>query len=411
MKMKSIRAIVLSMLLIFSLGGCTPTQVSNDGGSAIIQTSDSGVSLNGTASAENNSDESSSRLISTIEGSALELTEMFSELDLEQSADLTDAVFLTLKSNEDVIIDEEGVYVLSGAVENVTVVIEAAEDEKVQIVLDGVRIINEDSSAIYVKTADKVWLTTTDSENYMEVSGSFVADGDTNLDAVIFSTSDLVINGTGTLEIVSAQGNGITSKDDLKITGGTYLVTSSEDGFEANDSILIYDGDITIVSNKDALHSENDEDTSLGYIYIQNGTFNINAADDAIRGTSIVQIDGGTIDVETCREGIEGTFVQINGGEINIYAKDDGINATPKSSYDVVIEVNGGTIHVSMGSGDTDAFDSNGDIYINGGTIEIEANSAFDSDGTAQLNGGDVMVNGETITQITQSQMGGGKHR
>jgi len=60
-----------------------------------------------------------------------------------------------------------------------------------------------------------------------------------------------------------------------------------------------------------------------------------------------------------------------------------------------------------MGSGDTDAFDSNGDIYINGGTITVEATSAFDSDGIAELNGGNVKINGETITQITQTQMGG----
>ena len=73
---------------------------------------------------------------------------------------------------------------------------------------------------------------------------------------------------TGTLEIVSEEGNGIAGKDDLKITGGSYIITASSDGIEANDSIRIYDGDITIVSGKDALHSENEDDLSLGYIYI-----------------------------------------------------------------------------------------------------------------------------------------------
>jgi hypothetical protein len=107
-------------------------------------------------------------------------------------------------------------------------------------------------------------------------------------------------------------------------------------------------------------------------------------------------------------EGIEGTYVQINGGEITIYANDDGINAAAKSTYyDVVIEINGGTIYVSMASGDTDAIDSNGDIYISGGTIDIVATSAFDYMGTGELNGGEVTVNGEIITQLTQSMMGG----
>lgn len=84
-----------------------------------------------------------------------------------------------------------------------------------------------------------------------------------------------------------------------------------------------------------------------------------------------------------------------------MYAKNDGINAAPKVNNNVSIEVNGGTINVSMGSGDTDAFDANGNISINGGTIAVEATSAFDADGTAALNGGNVTVNGQKITQIT----------
>lgn len=413
MNIKKIKAIILAIVLSISVVGCTTTKDSS-GDSTINQTLDSEAvssetSTTETSTVKDNSEDSSSAVISSVEGSMLNVSELFTNRDLEQSADLTNATSIQLKSNEDVTIDTEGVYVLSGDVNNVTVIVEADDAAKVRIVLDGVSITNENAPAIYVKLADKVFVTSTGSNNYMEVSGTYEADGDTNLDAAIFSKEDLVLNGTGTVEIVSAEGNGVTSKDDLKVTGGKYIITSSGYSLEANDSICIYDGDITIDSDKDAIHSENDEDLSLGYIYIYNGTLNITAGDDAIRGNSIVQIDGGAINIETCTEGIEGTYIQINGGEIDLYAVDDGINATNKSDYDVVIEVNGGTINVSMGSGDTDAFDANGNIYINGGTIGIQANSAFDSDGVAELNGGEVTVNGQIITQITQSQMGGGK--
>lgn len=416
MKIKNIKASILAVLLSISVVGCTTTK-DNSGDLTTNQTSDTEVvssenSTTETSTVKVSSEDSSSAIISSVEGSMLSVSELFSNRDLEQSADITNAVAIQLKSNEDVTIDKEGVYVLSGNVNNVTVIVEADDQAKVQIVLDSVNITNENAPTIYVKLAEKVFITSTGSDNYMEVSGTYQADGDTNLDAVIFSKEDLVLNGIGTLEIVSNEGNGVTSKDDLKVTGGSYTIISSGDGLEANDSICIYDGNITIDSDKDALHSENDEDPSLGYIYIYNGTLNITATDDAIRGNSIVQIDGGSINIETCTEGIEGTYIQINGGEIDLYATDDGINATNKSTtYDVVIEVNGGTINVSMGSGDTDAFDANGDIYINGGTIGIQASSAFDSDGIAELNGGEVTVNGQIITQITQSQMGGGKHR
>ena len=402
--MKKILIFVAAALILssFILSGCSTSSSSE-------VTDSSGAELAAeTTTGDETLDIVSTSIVSSVDGSLLDTSELFSDRDMEQSADLSDAVYIELSSGEDVTITEEGVYVLSGEAEDVTVIVEADEEAKVQIVLDGVSIENEDAPAIYVKSADKVFITTTGSNNVMEVTGDYEADGDTNLDAVIFSKADLVLNGTGTLEIVSAKGNGITSKDDLKVTGGTYSITSLNDGLEANDSIRIAGGEITVVTDKDALHSENEDDASLGYIYILDGELNITAADDGIRGTSIIQIDGGVINIETCTEGIEATYIQINGGEISIYATDDGINATAKSSYyDVVIEVNGGTINLSIGGGDTDAFDSNSAIYINEGTIDISATSAFDSDGIAQLNGGTVTVNGQIVTEITQSQMGG----
>lgn len=393
-QLKSISAITLAALLTVSAVGCSKAQVGSGVAAATTQTATSTVSSSATSAAE---------------ASVLDTSALFSDRDLEQSADLATATQMNLESNQDVTLNKEGVYVLSGEVENVTVVVDAAKEAKVQIVLDGVSITNEDSPAIYVKAADKVFVTSTDSENRLEVSGSYVADGDTNLDAVIFSKADMTLNGTGILEIVSIQGNGISSKDDLKITGGVYTILSSADAIEANDAILINDGTITIDTDKDALHSENEEDASLGNIYIEGGALNITAADDAITGNNIVQIDGGTINIKTSEEGIEANNIKVNDGQITLYANNDGINATQKVNSDAAIEVNGGTIDVSMASGDTDAFDSNGDIYINGGTINVEAASAFDADGTAQLNGGNVTVNGEQITQITQSRGGGGR--
>ncbi len=403
-KLRSLSVITLAALISVAAVGCSNAQVGSEdatAAAATTQTATSTVSSSAKSTA-------ASTAASTAKASVLDKSELFSDRDLEQSADLATATPMKLESNQDVTLNKEGIYVLSGEVENVTVVVDAAEDAKVQIVLNGVSITNEDSPAIYVKAADKVFVTSTDSKNHMVVSGGYKADGDTNLDAVIFSKADMTLNGTGTLDIVSNEGNGISSKDDLKITGGVYTIQSSADAIEANDAILINDGAITIDSDKDALHSENDEDASLGYIYIEGGTLNINAADDAIRGNSFVQIDGGIINIKTSEEGIEANNIKINDGQITLYANNDGINASPKVNSDVVIEVNGGTIDVSMASGDTDAFDSNGNLYINGGTINVKAASAFDSDGTAQLNGGNVTVNGAKITQITQSRGGGG---
>ena len=337
----------------------------------------------------------------------LDSSDMFTERDLTQSADTSDAEQIALTDGEDAVITSAGVYVLSGSAENFTLTVNASKDDKVQIVLDGVSITNDDAPCIYVKCADKVFVTTTGSDNYLSVTGKFSSDGTTNTDAVIFSKDDLVLNGVGTLTVKSTD-NGITSKDDLKITGGTLTVVCESDALEVNDSIRIADGDITIRSNKDGLHAENGDDDSLGYVYICGGTLNVTASDDAIHAVSVVQIDAGDLTL-TGAECIEGTYIQINGGSIDITASDDGINGARKSSaYTAAVEINGGYIKIAMGQGDTDGIDSNGNLFINGGTLNITAQSPFDYDGTAQHNGGTIIVNGTETDTVTNQMMGGG---
>ena len=333
--------------------------------------------------------------------------EIFTERDLEQTADTSESQSITVGDNKTIDITEEGVYVISGTAENCTININADENAKVQLVLDGVSITNNDFPAIYVVSADKVFVTTTESENTLKVSGEFTADGETNTDAVIFSKEDLVLNGTGTLNVTSDYGNGITCKDEMKITGGTYNVSSALDAFEANDSISISDGKFNITSNKDGIHCENDE--LEGTITITGGTFEINAVSDGIQASALLQIDSGDLNI-TAAEGLEATYILINDGNITIDASDDGINASANSgSYEAAIVINGGDINVAVGQGDTDAIDSNGSIFVNGGTINVTAQmSSFDYDKTAEFNGGTIIVNGQEVSEIPQSMMGGG---
>lgn len=374
---------------------------------------DIGTSADEESTTKNNKTDSSFKAEKTTYTSnssgVIDTADLFSDRDLEQTADTSEAKMLSVSDGKTIDITEEGVYVISGSAKNCTIKVNADDTSKVQLVLDDVDIENEDFPAIYVVSADKVFITSTDSENSLSVTGAFTADGDTNTDAVIFSKDDIVLNGTGSLTVYSAYGNGISCKDDLKVTGGKYEISCAEDAFEANDSIAVCGGEFTIKTQKDAFHAENDEDSSLGYIYIADGKFDINAASDGIQATTYVQIDGGTFDI-TSSEGIEATYVQINSGDITIAASDDGINAARKSDQcDVVIEFNGGNTTITMGQGDTDGIDSNGSIYVNGGTIDVTAQmSSFDYDAAAEFNGGTIIVNGEEVSEIPQSMMGGG---
>jgi len=228
-------------------------------------------------------------------------------------------------------------------------------------------------------------------------------------DGIINITSDNDgLSAENNIEIDSGKFNiktgggytGLTTKTGFDMT---YNDTSSESakGIKAGSSILIKDIDATIDSKDDGIHSDN-------IIEIDDGTITITSNDDAIHADGLLQINDGTINI-TAREGLEATYVKINGGSINITASDDGINAGNKSNaYTTTIEINDGNITINMGSGDTDGIDSNGNLYINGGTINITGQSPFDYDGEAKYTGGTIIVNGTTTNTITNQMMGGG---
>ncbi len=329
--------------------------------------------------------------------SILDTSDIFTSRDLSQTADFSEGVSIEVTDGEDIQITEAGVYILTGTASDVTIYVEVGDEDKVQLVLDGLNLTNTDTPCIYVVNADKVFVTTA-SDSSLSVTETF-ADDENDASAVIFSKDDLVLNGTAVLTI-SSSDTGIDSNDDLKVTGGTYVITAATKALEANDTIAIADGTFTITAGTDGLHAENDDE---GIIYIAGGTFNIQAEDDGIHAAEVVQIDDGTITL-SASEGIESTYVQINGGTLDITSDGDGINAGQKSdSYAATIEITGGDITIVMEEGDTDALDANGDLIISGGTVTITADSAFDFDGTGTLTGGTVVVNGTEVSELTSS--------
>lgn len=402
LKKTAILIISLCIILALTLTGCNNTNTDTESTVSTVNN----VSTVESTSTESTASGSTASTANTTSGGILNASDFFTERDLTQTADTSGATNYTLSSGEDIHITSKGVYVLTGTASNVTVYVEADSQDKVQIVLNGASITNNDFPCIYVKSADKVFVTTS-ADSSLSVTGTFVADGTTNTDGVIFSRSDLVLNGTATLN-VSSTDNGVVSKDDLKVTGGTYNITATAKGLEANDSIRISDGTFNITAGTDGLHAENEDDLTLGYIYICGGDFTIKASSDGIQGISVIQIDDGTFDI-TAVEGIEATYIQINGGTINISASDDGINASTKSNaYTPTVEFNGGETTITMGAGDTDGVDSNGYIIVNGGTVNVTGNSTFDYEISGEYNGGTIIANGEQITYIPNQFMGGG---
>lgn len=213
-------------------------------------------------------------------------------------------------------ITKEGTYVLSGALSEGQIVVDA-DSAKVQLVLDNADITCASSAAIYVKNADKAFITLAEgSENILMNTAEYEAIDDNNIDAVIFSKDDLTLNGKGTLTINSEYGHGIVSKDDLKLVGGTCNITAKNHALSGKDSVRIAAGTYNLTSGKDGIHSENADDDEKGFVYIASGDFTIESTGDGIDASYVVQIDDGDFDI-TAGDGAENvtkTYSDMPGG-------------------------------------------------------------------------------------------------
>ena len=110
--------------------------------------------------------------------------------------------------------------------------------------------------------------TLTDGVIYTLTEENSVVDGEQrNVDAVIFSRSDLTINGTGTLNIIGNYNHAVVSKDDLVITGGTLNVSAPNGGLYGRDSVKIGGGTISVTSGTDGIRADNNTRSDRGFVY------------------------------------------------------------------------------------------------------------------------------------------------
>ena len=376
-------------------------------------------------------------------------TDMFTERDLAGTYEESGAVYVTLSDDgitgetagvaingQTMTITAEGTYIFSGTLSEGQIVVDA-DNAKVQIVFDNVDITCASSAAVYVKSAEKVFVTLAEgSQNTLRNTDEYVAIDDNNIDAVIFAKSDLTLNGTGSLTIVSAEEHGIVSKDDLKITGGTYDITAAGHALSGKDSVRIADGTFILTAEKDGIHAENADDEEKGYIYIADGDFTITSDGDGMDASNIVQIEDGTFDI-TAGSGAANSLKthesDMPGGGMsqNIERPDGesmpqmGEKPDEESMSQMGEKPDGENMPQDTTTDEsgtsTKGIKAGGGMYLNGGTYQID--SADDSihsnanitiaDGTYTLATGDdgvhaddaLTVNGGTIT-VTESYEG-----
>lgn len=394
---------------------------------------------------ETNAEETSAQS----EAGSYSSADMFTERDLAGTYEESGAVYVTLSDDgitgetdgvaingQTVTITAEGTYIFSGTLSEGQIVVDA-DNAKVQIVFDNVDITCASSAAVYVKSAEKVFVTLAEgAQNTLRNTDEYVAIDDNNIDAVIFAKSDLTLNGTGSLTIVSAEGHGIVSKDDLKITGGTYDIIAAGHALSGKDSVRIADGTFILTAEKDGIHAENADDEEKGYIYIADGDFTITSDGDGMDASNIVQIEDGTFDITAgggAANSLKTHESDMPGGGMsqNIERPDGesmpqmGEKPDEESMPQMGEKPDGENMPqdttTDESSTSTKGIKAGGGMYLNGGTYQID--SADDSihsnanitiaDGTYTLATGDdgvhaddaLTVNGGTIT-VTESYEG-----
>lgn len=263
-----------------------------------------------------------------------------------------------------VTITEGGVYVLKGTLSDGTILVDAKEDDKVRLILDGVDIHSETSAAVDIKKAEKTIISLEEGTvNSLSDSPGLIYRDEEKQEpnGALFCKDDLTINGTGTLSVDGAFNNAISCKDILKIAGGTIEVTAADHGVKGNDALVIYDGQLKIA-----------------------------AVGDGVKSDTLAAVLGGDIQIQDCEEGLEAETVVIHGGKIDLTAKDDGINASTDQNGTPQIYFMGGTVTVRA---EGDGIDSNGSVHMSGGQVTVfgpsgRGNGALDYDREFELTGG-----------------------
>jgi len=320
-----------------------------------------------------------------------------------------------------------GTYEISGTLTDGRIIVNA-DGEEVTLILNNANITCSYSSAIYVyqaKTAT-VYLkegttnTLTDGTSYT-YTDSYSSEADEEPNACLYSKDDLIIAGSGTLNINANFNNGITSKDTLKIESTNLVINAKNHGINGKDNLTVKNASLNVTAGGDALRSTNDTDTELGYIIIVGSNITVVSGEDGIQAETYVSIGSTTLNIkagggssgttsdDVSKKGIKaGTDLVIDSGTYVLDTADDAIHA------DNSVTINDGEFTITTGD---DGIHADNTLTIKGGSFTISAHEGLEAtiivinDGTIEINATDDGINAaQKITGVTSTvEINGGE--
>jgi hypothetical protein len=224
--------------------------------------------------------------------------------DFTVTSDTSDGV---TQSGSVYTITKAGEYTVAGLLSEGQLIVDAGDEDEITIVLNGTSITCSSGSPIYVKNASEVKIKSEENTFNEVIDKRAEATDDSSDDAgnaAIYATCDLKLVDKGALVVTGNYNNGIQSKDDLSIKNVIVKVTAVNNAIKGNDAVDIESGNIIAISAKgDGIKTSN---SSISNKDNQKG---------------IVTITGGNIDVYAACDGIDAAYgVDISGdGNLNIY--------------------------------------------------------------------------------------------
>lgn len=217
----------------------------------------------------------------------------------------------TITQNDSVYtITQAGEYTVTGLLSEGQIVVNADDNAEITIVLNGTSITCSNGSPIYIKNADNVKIKSEENTYNCIVDARAEADDNSdnssseNGNAAIYAACDLKLVGKGALSVTGNYNNGIQSKDDISIKNVTIKVNAVNNAIKGNDEVAIESGEIIAISRKgDGIKTSNSSLSTKGK---QKGN---------------VIISGGNIDIYAACDGIDAAYgVDVSGdGNLNIY--------------------------------------------------------------------------------------------
>lgn len=279
-----------------------------------------------------------------------------------------------------------GDYLITGTLDDGMIIIDA-KGEAVRLLLKSVSINSSSSAAIYIRKADSVTVqTAAGTENTLSNSGSYTPIDDNNIDAVIFSKSDITLGGSGILNVYGngSSGHGIVSKDRVLVSGGSFNITAPRSGICGKDGVEITAGTFEINCPKTAIKAANDDDASLGYAILSSCALNLTAGNDGISAAAYLKLFNVELTLDAAERGINcDGDITVSGCNLDIVSSDDALHAKGN------ITVHSADMRVSSGD---DAFHSDAAITINSGSIDIYRSHEGFEGLTVTVNGGNIGI-------------------